>query len=97
MNGTTCQTEELLTECGFQKRNHHFTAHDIRIVKYIAAIVSQRAALLVSITTAVLLKRISGNDITIAIDGSVYKHHPRMDGWLKRIIRALIPAEKRVS
>lgn len=96
MNGTTCNTEEVLNECGFQRRNHHFTAQDIHIVKYIAAIVSQRAALLVSITTAILLKRISDNDVTIAIDGSVYKHHPRMDGWLCRIIRALAPAEKQV-
>lgn len=83
----------MLKESGFTSINHE----DILIVQYIAAIVSQRAAVLVSITTAVLLRRMSNDDVTIAIDGSVYKHHPRMDGWLTRIIKTLVPKDKIVS
>lgn len=93
VKGTYHFTEQVLKESGFHSVSHE----DILIVQYVAAIVSQRAALLVSITTAVLIRRMSSNDVTVAIDGSVYKHHPRMDGWLNRIIKALIPEEKIVS
>lgn len=90
LRGTYHLTEQVLKEIGIHSVSHE----DILIVQYITAIVSQRAAMLVSITTAVLLRRMSTNDITIAIDGSVYKHHPRMDGWLNRIISSLVPEEK---
>lgn len=93
LKGTYHLTEQVLKESGFTSVSHE----DILIVQYIAAIVSQRAALLVSITTAVLLRRMSTNDVTIAIDGSVYKHHPRMDGWLNRIIKTMVPEDKIVS
>lgn len=93
LNGTYHRTELVLKETGFDAISHE----DILIVQYVAAIVSQRAALLVAIPTAVLLRRMSRKDVTIAIDGSVYKHHPRMDGWLNRIIRTLVSDDKIVS
>lgn len=31
------------------------------------------------------------NDITVAIDGSLYKHHPRMKSWLEHIIAERAP------
>lgn len=93
LKGTYHRTEQVLKESGFNSASHE----DILIVQYIAAIISQRAAILVSITTAVLLRRMSTNDVSIAIDGSVYKHHPRMDGWLNRIIKTLVPKDKIVS
>lgn len=93
LDGTTTLTKEALEESNLNK----FTDDDIQIVQYVAALVSQRAALLVSITTAVLLHRIPCKDVTIAIDGSVYKKHPRMHGWLLRLIEKLAPPEKVVS
>lgn len=66
------------------------------MIQYVTALVSYRAALLVSINMAVLLNRMSEKDITIAVDGSVYKHHPRLKKWMKQLIKELAP-EKEVS
>ena len=61
------------------------------MIQYATALVSYRAALLVSICTAVLLNRMTEKDITIAVDGSVYKHHPRLKRWMKQLIKELAP------
>lgn len=59
--------------------------------------ISQRAAVLVSITTSNIVKRVYEKDLTIAIDGSVYKKHPRMKGWLNRLIECFNTSGKTVS
>lgn len=78
-------TRDVLNEAGLDD----VTEHDIGVVQHVAAVLSHRAALLVSITTSVILARLICQDVTIAIDGSVYKYHPRMDAWLYRIIGKL--------
>ena len=95
MEQATHRTKQILADFGFDA-DAHFTAGDVSIIQYVAAAISQRAAVLVSVTTSVLLRRIPDEDITIAIDGSVYKCHPRMHGWLQRIIRRLVPKDKKV-
>lgn len=92
MKGETHLTEEVLNEAGFQ----NVTEFDIAVAQHVAAVISHRAALLVSITTSVILKRLTCKDVTIAIDGSVYKNHPRMDEWLTRIIGKLNSTNKTV-
>ena len=64
------------------------------MIQYTTALVSYRAALLVSICTAVLLNRMTEKDITIAVDGSVYKHHPRLKRWMKQLIKQLAPEKE---
>lgn len=93
MDGTTHLTKEVLIEAGLED----VTPTDIAVVQHIAAVISHRAAILVSITTSVILNRLSSKDVTIAIDGSVYKKHPRMDEWLNRIIGKLNTTGKTVS
>lgn len=93
LNGTTHLTREVLHEAGFV----NVTDHDISVCQHVAAVVSHRAALLVAITTSVIMARLTCPDITIAIDGSVYKNHPRMDAWLTRIIAKLNTTKKIVS
>lgn len=93
MQGTTNRTKDVLIEAGF----HNITANDIAIAQHVSAVISHRAALLVAITTSVLLKRLIDPDVTIAIDGSVYKNHPRMHEWLTRIIGKLNTTNKIVS
>lgn len=93
MDGTTNRTKEVLIKAGFQ----NITANDIATAQHISGVISHRAALLVSITTSVLLKRLIDPDVTIAIDGSVYKNHPRMHEWLTRIIGKLNTTKKIVS
>lgn len=84
----------------FDKFNYTFNADydddDIKVIQYTTALVSYRAALLVSICTGVLLNRMREKDITIAVDGSVYKHHPRLGKWMKQLIKEFAP-EKEVS
>lgn len=43
---------------------------------------------------AVLLKRIDRKHVTIAVDGSLYKHHPRLETWIKQYIPLLAPDHK---
>ncbi|KAL6435074.1 hypothetical protein ACFW04_005281 [Cataglyphis niger] len=38
---------------------------------------------------ASLLDRIDKEQVTIAIDGSLYKHHPRLESWMKQYISLL--------
>lgn len=56
------------------------------IIQHVSALISYRAAKLVAINTSILLNRMDENDITVAVDGSLYKHHPRLKGWLEEII-----------
>lgn len=67
----------------FQATN--YTCDDLKIIRYVCGLISRRAAQLVALNTAVLLNRMAaeeGESITIAIDGSVYKHHPRLRQWI---------------
>lgn len=43
---------------------------------------------------ASLLDRIDKEQVTIAVDGSLYKHHPRLEGWIKQYISLLTPGRK---
>lgn len=92
MQGTKHLTRKILNDSGFV----NVSDQDIAVVQYVSAIVSHRAALLVAITTSVLLNRMPYNDVTIAIDGSVYKNHPRMNAWLNRLIDIFTNSEKTV-
>jgi len=44
--------------------------------------------------TATLLERLDRPDTTIAVDGSLYKYHPRLKSWMKKYIRLLAPGKK---
>ena len=76
--------------------NIDYDDEDVKVIQYTTALVSYRAALLVSICTSVLLNRMSEKEITIAVDGSVYKHHPRLKKWMVQLIKELSP-EKNVN
>lgn len=67
---------------------------DIKIIKYVTSVVSQRAAKLVACCLSVLLERLLGHGgrsspvngdepVGIAVDGSLYKHHPRLKNWIE--------------
>uniref|UniRef100_A0A0A1WEY4 Phosphotransferase n=3 Tax=Zeugodacus cucurbitae TaxID=28588 RepID=A0A0A1WEY4_ZEUCU len=60
-----------------------YTTDDCYVIRYVCGVISLRAAQLLSINTSMLLNRMNDErDITIAIDGSVYKLHPRIRHWL---------------
>lgn len=41
-----------------------------------------------------LIERIDKEEITIAVDGSLYKHHPRFKNWMNHYISLLAPGYK---
>jgi hexokinase len=73
--------------------NIDYDEDDVKVIQYTTALVSYRAALLVSICTSVLLNRMSEKEITIAVDGSVYKHHPRIKTWMEQLITKMSPGK----
>lgn len=70
-----------------------FTKDDISIVKYICHLISDRAAILVSICTASLLERMNRKETTVAIDGSLFKYHPRLKFLMKQYISSMAPGK----
>lgn len=101
MTGSSERTINVLRQLGYDPAVSRLDPDDVKIVKYVAAIVGLRAAQLVAINTAQLLNRIgdddevvAGDGITIAIDGSVYKHHPRLKSWLEGLIAQYAPGRK---
>lgn len=90
---TNIRTIEIFNEFGY-KYNTDFDDDDIIIIKYVIGLISARAARLVSICTSVLLNRMDDDDVTIAIDGSVYKHHPRLKKWMEMYTQELVPNKK---
>lgn len=93
--GSNTSTIMVLDKFSY-KFNEDYDDDDIKVIQFTTALVSYRAALLVSICTSVLLNRMAENDITIAVDGSVYKHHPRIKTWMLQLIKKLSP-EKNVN
>lgn len=95
LSGLNTSTIRVLDKFNY-KFDVDYDDDDIKVIQYATALVSFRAALLVSICTAVLLNRMNEKEITIAVDGSVYKHHPRLKTWMKQLIKEFAP-EKEVS
>ncbi|XP_076174875.1 hexokinase-2 [Ptiloglossa arizonensis] len=89
VDGGTDNTREVLENFGIVPDEE-----DMKIIQYVCEVVSNRAALLVAICLAVLLRRIDREIVTIAVDGSLYKHHPRLDSWIKQYIKLLAPDHK---
>lgn len=81
-------TREVLNEIGIEDA----TDEDCRIVKYCCGLISRRAAQLVSSALAVLILRIGDPQITIGVDGSVYRFHPKFHELMTETIKELIPS-----
>ncbi|XP_012528618.1 hexokinase type 2 isoform X3 [Monomorium pharaonis] len=67
---TNCR--EVLAELGIR----NVSDQDCENVRYVCSVVSRRAAHLSSAGIATLLNKIGENNITVGIDGSVYRFHP---------------------
>ncbi|XP_017767666.1 PREDICTED: hexokinase-1-like [Eufriesea mexicana] len=89
VDGGDRNTKEILMKFGIVPDEE-----DVKVVQYVCELLSNRAALLVSSCLAVLLKRIDKDHVTIAVDGSLYKHHPRLEIWMKQYISLLAPDHK---
>jgi hexokinase len=60
-------------------------------VRYVCECVSKRSAYLVSAAIASLIIRMGDSDITVGVDGSVYRYHPKFHDLMMKKIQELIP------
>ncbi|XP_015782952.1 hexokinase-1 [Tetranychus urticae] len=71
-----------------------FSDDDVAIVKHVCAVLSVRAALFVAILISTLIERIDRPVTKVAIDGSLYKHHPKIKRLLTDFIGQLAPGRQ---
>ncbi|KAJ8705410.1 hypothetical protein PYW07_011237 [Mythimna separata] len=67
------------------------TAQDALVAQHVAHVISNRAAQLVSVCISTLLRRMERPHVGVAVDGSVFKHHPRIASLMKKYIALLAP------
>ncbi|XP_034836713.1 hexokinase type 2-like [Maniola hyperantus] len=68
--------------------------HDALVAQHVARIISNRAAQLVSVCIATLLRRMNRLHAAVAVDGSVFKKHPRISSLMQKYIALLAPHHK---
>ncbi|XP_053619258.1 hexokinase-2-like [Plodia interpunctella] len=67
---------------------------DAQVAQYVAQVISNRAAQLVSVCISTLLRRMDRPYQAVAVDGSVFKKHPRIRKLMYRYIGLLAPDHK---
>lgn len=70
--GTYTATRQFLREIEVENP----TDGDCMNVRYVAECISRRSANLIAAGLSVILNKINNNDVTIGVDGSVYRYHP---------------------
>ncbi|XP_011506332.1 PREDICTED: hexokinase type 2-like isoform X1 [Ceratosolen solmsi marchali] len=70
--GKYANCREILAELGIRNA----TDQDCENVRFVCSVVSRRAAHLVSAGLAALLIKMGENNVTVGVDGSVYRFHP---------------------
>ncbi|XP_005098485.2 hexokinase type 2 [Aplysia californica] len=68
----------------------NYTTEDCKIVKYVCTLVSARAAFLAAAGLSTLINRLNKQDMTIAVDGSLYRFHPRFHNLMCLKIKELV-------
>ncbi|XP_066948629.1 hexokinase-2-like [Macrobrachium rosenbergii] len=86
LKGSANKTREVLENVDLS-----FDEDDLLVAKYIAGILSYRGCILVSILIGLLLKRMERPHCTVAIDGSLFRCHPRFKPLLEKLISELAP------
>ncbi|GAB1607890.1 hexokinase-2-like [Argonauta hians] len=79
-------TKNILQELGVET----YTLEDCKIVKYVCALISARAAFLASAGISTLINTLKRPEITVAIDGSLYRFHPRFHNLMSLKIQELV-------
>ncbi|KAK3858724.1 hypothetical protein Pcinc_035100 [Petrolisthes cinctipes] len=79
-------TKELLTTLGLK-----FDDDDVTTAQYLAGLLSYRGILMVSLLVGLLLKRMEKEHCTVAIDGSLFRCHPRFRPLMEKLIAEFAP------
>ncbi|XP_076229304.1 hexokinase A isoform X2 [Nomia melanderi] len=83
--GKYSNCREILAELGIR----NVSDQDCENVRYVCSVVSRRAAHLASAGIATLLNRMGENNVTVGIDGSVYRFHPHFHDLMTEKISQL--------
>lgn len=83
---TFSRTTSVLEQMGIDRP----TYDDCAVVKYICKLVSRRAAQLAACGLCVLINHINNPNITIAVDGSLYRFHPKFKKNMEKTMKILI-------
>lgn len=70
---------------------------DLIDLRYVSECVSGRSAAFVSAGIATLINRMDINPVTVGVDGTVYRQHPRYKSIMEEKIKCLIKPELNVS
>jgi hexokinase len=84
-------TKTVLEQLGLDRP----TYDDCAIVQYVCKLVSRRAAQLAAAGLAVLLNHINEKNTTIAVDGSLYRFHPKFKKNMEKTMQYLTNAHIR--
>lgn len=87
--GTYMYCRDVLDELGLE----HATDDDCANVRYICECVSSRAAHLVSAGIAALINKMDEKSVTVGVDGSVYRFHPKFHDLMKAKIRQFVKSD----
>ncbi|CAG2114839.1 unnamed protein product [Medioppia subpectinata] len=70
------------------------TDPDTAIIRYVCSVVTVRATQLLAAVLAALIDRCDRPRVTVAIDGSLYKHHPKFHRLMTDFTRELLDTDK---
>jgi len=79
---------------GDDQNENKYIEDDIKIVQYVCAAVSERCALLASLCVAEFCNRNTKVEQTVAVDGSVFKHHPLIKERMAFFMKLYAPTKK---
>lgn len=83
-------TRKILRRLGFA---YPYT-DDMLIVRHVCAVVTVRGARVVATCLSSLLDRMVKPEVTIAVDGSLFKHHPKFQRLMNDFIGDMLPEQK---
>lgn len=87
--GDYTKCRKVLAELGVTNA----TDEDCSALRYICECVSRRAGFMASAGITALLKKMDYHDVVVAIDGSVYRHHPHFPNIMRSRIAQLMGIE----
>ena len=67
------------------------SASDLTLVRSICVAVSTRAAKLAVAGLSAVIKKIGAEELTVAVDGSLYKKHPTFKSNMEKTLKELVP------
>ncbi|XP_023323699.1 hexokinase-2 [Eurytemora carolleeae] len=85
LNGSTSITESILSKLGASSQ----AKEGALVLQYICELLAERASILVGIPMAFFLERMDRPTSTIAVTGSLYKHHPTLKAKLETRIKKM--------